>query len=343
VLTVDRVSAAFVNLAAVDGAVQVELDDGSYQTITGAITTTPTTITLPAGLTAAASAGRHVYPLFGYAERPILDNVVISGTFDGVFLDYAAWLQSDRLTVLDYENDGVHLLGGPGPDSAGNDHFHNLFLWDFSVGTSNAGIELHAGSGSVEAAAINGSLYSVLLNQFFGPTGTLLLSGGGYENSIGPAIKLHQSVASAILYGNVIATGIEIQPSATGQALVADDGGGWLKNLKFTNNIFEAGTTGGDTISIQDGIGVTIADNILRNDGGVGPHGISVGGSALNVSESGNIITNYPSGSYGTMNAGSLAVPKVKRRRRQLHADQRVAPDRRQRQRDAVQLRDIAP
>jgi hypothetical protein len=311
-ITVDRVAPSFIT--AVNGGsgdVQVELDNGTYQSVP-LISSTGTTITIGAGLTFPASAGRHVYPQFGYAQRPLLSNVVVSGTFDGVFIENAAFVRTDNLTMLDYMHDGLHKVNGPTPDQ-GVDDYDNIYAWDFVVGTSNAGVEINAGGDiKIVAPKFLASNYSILLNIFW-HTGTLLVGDGSLEESTVCSIRLHQAV-SGVEYANVSIVGNELSNIMTtsAQHLCVDTGTPtsqpkWIGNIVFNaNHTNDYVTAAVSSINVQDGNNVTIQGNVLNNNGAAGPTGIAIGGNATNVVEAGNEISGFPTGKYGTMQASSL-------------------------------------
>ncbi len=317
-LTADAASGATsLTVASIAGfsngdAISIEQDNGTYKSTTVSGAPSGNTITLAAGLSFKASANHSVYNL--YATNPLVENVVCVGFWDCLRVDNAGFVTVHKFWAQDYAHDGIIKTAGPNPDN-GADRYQ-LTAWDFNVGTSNAGVELLAGGDVAigEKSKFLGSNYSVLLNSFFGPTGTLLIHGNSLEQSKICAIRLHQSV-SAIEYGNVAISGNELSHLAgatSSQNFCIDTGTPntapkWLRNITFVgNHSNDLVTAAVSSINIQDGDNIVVAGNALNNNATAGPTGIAIGGGATHVQEYGNEIVGFTSGQYGTILSTSM-------------------------------------
>lgn len=296
---------------AAGGAVEVEQDDGNYKVTTQSGACTGNTLTLAAGLTFAAASGHIVYAKA--TQNPLIDNVSIVNFWDGIRIDNAAFVTVRNTYIQDYSHDGIIKINAASPISGG-DHYQGQFL-DLNLGTSSAGIEFIAGGdvGVAPKSKFLGSNFSVLLNTYFVLTGTLEITGSSLEESNACAVKLHQSIA-AKEYHNIVIVGNEFSSLATnGQHFCVDVGTAntspkWINLINFSHNSSNSAVASGvNMVQVLDGDIVVIAGNTLYNNGTAGPNAIAVGGAATNVLEFGNTIAGYPSGNYGTMNAGSFA------------------------------------
>ena len=312
-LSADAASGATsLTVAAIAGfsngdAISIEQDNGVYFSTTISGAPSGNTIILAAGLTFKSSVNHPVYDL--YASNPLIDNVLCVGYWDCLRVDNAAYVTVRNFSALDYGHDGIIKTSGAQPDGGGDRY--QLLAWDQNRGTSNAGIEFLAGGDVAvsEKSKFLGSNYSVLLNGFFGPTGTLLVQGSSLEQSKICAIRLHQSI-STIEYGNVAITGNELShlAGATSSQNFCIDAGTpntapkWLRNINFVgNHSNDAVTAAVSSINIQDGDNIVVAGNALNNNNTAGPTGIAIGGAATHVLEYGNEIVGFTSGKYGTM------------------------------------------
>jgi len=316
-LTADAASGATsIAVASIAGfssgdTIYIEQDNGVYFTTTISGAPSGSTIALAAGLTFKASANHAVYD--NYAQNPVIDNVVCAGYWDCLRIDNAANVTVRNLWAQDYGHDGIVKTAGALPDNGGDRY--QLIAWDLNRGTSNAGIEFLAGGDVAvgEKSKFLGSNYSVLLNSYFGPTGTLLIQGNSLEEAKVCTIKLHQSV-SAVEYGNVAITGDQFSNVAatSGQHLCVDTGTPntapkWIGNIVFVgNHSNDVVTAAVSSLNIQDGDKILVASNVLNNNGTAGPTGIAISGAATHALEYGNEIVGFPSGQYGTMQTSSL-------------------------------------
>ena len=318
-LTADAASGATsLTVASIAGfsngdSINVEQDDGTYKTTTISGAPSGTTITLAAGLTFKASANHPVYDIYGYL--PLIEDVVCRGYWDCLRVENAGAVTVRNFFAQDYGHDGIIKFSGAYRDN-GADRYQ-VYAWDQNRGTSNAGVEFLAGGDVAvsEKSKFLGSLYSVLLNSYFGPTGTLLIGGNSFEESKTCTIRLHQSVL-AKEYGNVAIIGNEfsnIVGGANSQTLCVDAGTPntapkWIRNVTFSGNLInDAIAAAVSVVSVQDGDNIVVSGNNFNNNGVAGPTAIAVGGAATNVNEFGNVVTGFPTGSYGTMQASSLA------------------------------------
>ncbi len=319
-LTADAASGATsLTVASIAGfangnQISIEQDNGVYKTTTISGAPSGTTIVLAAGLTFKASANHPVYNT--YASAPLIENLTCISFWDCIRNENAARLTVSNSLLQDYGHDGIIIVQGANPDNGGHS-FAGTTAWDQNRGTSNAGLEVLAG-GAINASGsyFQRSNYSVLVNSFFGPTGTLLLGNISAEGALICSVRLHQAV-SGIEYANVSVQGGEFSnvssPGLSAQHFCVDAGTPdtnpkWVRNIVFANNHANSYISAAVAlVSVQDGDNIVVSGNALNNNNTAGPTGISVGGAATRVTEIGNQITLFPSGAYGTMATGSLS------------------------------------
>ena len=290
--------------------ISIEQDNGVYLTTTINGAPSGSTITLAASLTFKASANHPVYD--SYAVRPLVENVVCFAMWDCVRLEAAINVTMDFF-AQDYGHDALIKTSGAIPDSA--DDRYQIYAEDLNRGTSNAGVEFLSGGATIDhKSKFLGSKYGILVNQYFGPTGTLLIDDSSLEELTVCSIKVHQSVLG-MEYGNISAVGNQfsnlVNQSAqhfcldTGTPTIAPK---WVRNVTVVGNLSNDFVTASvSSINIQDGDNIVVAGNALNNNATAGPTGISIGGAATHVVEYGNEIVGFTTGAYGTMQASSLA------------------------------------
>jgi hypothetical protein len=170
----------------------------------------------------------------------------------------------------------------------------NLFTeLNISAGTCTAGIlNLATGLTTVTANKFNGCKYGWDLELTYGPTGTALVRGNSFENQTNTAILMNQA-SSGIDYGSVTIADNEFlsfanQFPANGLIRIAagtssaPDTPNWIWRVNIhDNHMYAPYTSAAPLISLQDGGGVTVHDNIcdliLASSG---PPCITVGGNA---------------------------------------------------------------
>src|SRR5205823_8564661 len=132
-----------------------------------------------------------------YASGPVVENGVCMGFWDCDRVENASKATVSNLWALDFGNDGIIKTSGPLADN-GVDRYQ-LMSWDANRGTSIAGVEFLAGGDVAvsEKSKTIGSKSGVLLNLYFGPTGTLLIEGNSLEEPTACTVRLHQSVSAA--------------------------------------------------------------------------------------------------------------------------------------------------
>jgi hypothetical protein len=232
-----------------------------------------------------------------------LEKLRINNMSVGIWWDSAAECVVHACDIQDYINIGIYSQQ-TGATDFGQSLIHGCVIWDLNVGTSQACIRYDKGGDlKIVGNKLLGSQFGFRLELDDGPTGTLLFSANSFEQQTVYCMRFTQAVDGKI-FGNVAIVGnqfsvlapvnaqgaISIQPGITTQ---------WILNVTISANVFNMGTTTAQPhISIQDGIGVIVSDNVMTNLGNVGPTAISTGSRASIAQVLDNTIISYPSGKY---------------------------------------------
>ncbi len=244
-----------------------------------------------------------------------VENCAIRNMFDGIVLDLAADFVLANSKIQDYLNIGLYTrsIGAGMEDSGGQNAIYGNVIWDLNVGTSQACIRYDKGGDlRVTNNKLLGGDYGFRLVLDDGPTGTLTFAGNSVEQQAIYCMRFEQGV-SGKKWSNAAVTGNQFSVLGPVNAqgvfsVVAGISANWIDGITFTGNVCNMGTTQAQPhINIQDGTGVTIANNEMTNLSNSGPTAIAVGGNATGVRVLDNNIRDYPSGKYAAgINANTI-------------------------------------
>ena len=236
-------------------------------------------------------------------RRSKITNVTILNMCDGVVWDTASDIVMQGCVIQDYTNVGIHSKQDGGTDS-GQSLINGCLIWDLNVGTSQACIRYDKGGDlKIVGNKLLGSDYGFRMVLDDGPTGTLLFSSNSFEQQNVYCAIFSQGVTGKT-FANVAMVGNQfsvLSPiNAQGAiSIVAGISANWISNVVISDNVFNMGcTTAQPHISLQDGGGMVIANNVMTNLGNAGPTAISTGGNVSGAQVLDNDITGYPTGLY---------------------------------------------
>jgi hypothetical protein len=236
-------------------------------------------------------------------RRSKITNVNIIGMYDGVVWDTASDIVVQGCVIQDYTNIGIYSKQTGGTDS-GQSLVEGCLIWDLNVGTSQACIRYDKG-GDLKFVGnkLLGSDYGFRMLLDDGPTGTVLFSANSFEQQNIYCMQFEQAVINKV-FANVAIVGNQFSVLSPINAqgainIIAGLSANWIYNVTIEGNVFNMGCTAAyPHISIQDGAGVMVSNNVMTNLGNAGPTAINTGGNVSNAQILDNNITGYPTGLY---------------------------------------------